>query len=77
VNACTSRWFSYGGYPSWRAPQTVTLTPGCHCDRCVQLRLPWLWALAQAFAGVALAAEMKARVPQLCTGVHPLYAVPA
>jgi hypothetical protein len=39
--------------------RTLFVTPGCHCDRCVQLRLPLIFALARAMHAIACAALLS------------------
>ena len=69
TQACVSRSVHYGGYPGWRVRRTGFVTPGCFCDRCVQLRAPEVYALAKLMEALACAVLMAELVPHLCWGL--------
>lgn len=69
IERCASRDPRYGGYPGWPIRRTTSVWGGCHCDRCVQLREPAVFALAQVMNALACAVMMAELVPHLCWGL--------
>lgn len=67
--ACASRAVTFGPYPRWHVRRTLFVTPGCFCDRCVQLRAPEVYALAKVMEAIACAVLMADLVPHLCWGL--------